>query len=99
LTPLTAFSIAVEQLQPGATGSQIAALLDHRAKRTLVLEWKAGRCHPPAWALDLLASKLLTHGAAFTDVAERIKMIPERPGLKAGARNLAEWRVKKAREG
>jgi hypothetical protein len=83
-------------LKPGATGRDIAELLDHRAKRTRVLGWKAGRRGPPQWAIDLLVARLTARNARDLAIAAKVKA---GPGLKAGARNLAAYRVRKAREG
>lgn len=88
---VTAFSRAVEILKPGATGRDIAALLNHRAERTLTLHWKAGRRRPPPWALHLLAAKIRASAEERRSIAEELEALPERPGLKAGARNLAEY--------
>lgn len=89
--PLTAFRAAVETLKPGATGSDMVRLLDHRVKRTTALEWKAGRVHAPRWALELLAAKILADAVPKIKVARQLQEMPERPGLKAGARNLAVY--------
>lgn len=96
-SPLTAFPLAVRTLLPTATGSDIAALLDHRAKRTTVLQWMAGRAHAPRWALELLAAKLTARAEIDLAAARMAAGAKERPGLAAGAKNLAAWKARQKR--
>jgi hypothetical protein len=95
--PVTAFARGVEVLHPGASGSVIAELLEHRAKRTTVLQWKAGRRQAPQWAMDMLTDKIQARADALHAEAARIRKVPERIGLKAGARNLAAYLAKRDR--
>ena len=90
---VTLFRSAVESLKPGATGTDMVALLDGKVKRTTALEWKAGRKHAPQWALHLLAQKIERETAPRMDLAARLKAAPERIGKRAGAINLARYRA------
>jgi hypothetical protein len=96
---LTAFPLAVEALLPGATGSQIAALLDHKAKRTTVLQWVAGRHPAPRWAMDILAAKHRARAAMHLAIAETADKAKPGPGKKAGTRNLLKWKAERAARG
>lgn len=78
----------MELLKPGATGSDMVALLDGKAGRTVALDWKAGRYGPPAWAIELLRDKLARRHELERAIANKAK---PGPGLKAGARNLAAY--------
>jgi hypothetical protein len=93
-----AFSLAVEQLLPGATGSQIAALLDHRTSRELANHWKAGRRTPAPWALDILERKVRDRANALQSTLERLRVAKAKPGpgKKAGTRNLLKWKAERA---
>lgn len=93
---LTPFARALFELQPGATGRDAAALLDHRAKRTTVLQWIAGRAHAPRWALQILADKLTERAQTPLTIAAELRAMPDRPGLRAGAINLARYRARSA---
>jgi hypothetical protein len=91
----TVFSRLVEYLKPGATGRDIVELLDGRPNRTTALHWKAGDWHAPKWALDLLAAKLTARVNREQEiVANLMRNHVERPGRKAGAKNLAAWRAR-----
>lgn len=85
---LTPFAELVETLHPGATGRDIVALLDGKAERTAACHWKAGRYGPPAWAIDLLRTKL--HQRHEKESAIAARAMPG-PGLRAGANNLAAY--------
>lgn len=95
MPPLTPFARGVAQLQPGATGSDMAALLDHKAKRTTVLQWYAGRAAAPRWALQLLAAKIRLRVATPLAIAAELDAMPERPGLSAGAINIRRWNARR----
>lgn len=95
--PDTPFSRGVEALRPGATGSVIAALLDHRAERTVVLHWKAGRRQAPRWALQLLARKIREQALPALELANQLDNEKERLGLSAGALNLRRYHANKNR--
>lgn len=91
MSDLTAFRRAVDAIEPGATGSKIAALLDHKAKRTTVLQWYAGRWHAPQWALHLLARKIRADALPRLAIADQLDNLPDRPGKSVGAKNLAAY--------
>src|SRR5216684_3006504 len=88
---VTRFARAVEALQPGAGGRSIAKLLDGRVTRHCALNWKAGRRRAPKWALDLLAAKIRAQAATPLAIAAEIDRAKERPGMQAGAINLARY--------
>src|ERR1700677_2455380 len=91
LTAVPPFRAVLDLLQPGASGAQAAALLDHRISREVANHWKAGRRHAPQWAIKLLLNKAYARARAAIVEIERLEKTPERPGLKAGARNLAAY--------
>jgi len=72
----------------------MAALLDNRAKRTTVLNWYAGIRQPPQWALQTLAIKIREQALPAIELAKQLDTQKERPGLKAGALNLAKWHAR-----
>lgn len=88
----------MDLLQPGASGAQAAALLDHKISREVANHWKAGRRHAPQWAIKLLLDKAYARTNAAIVKIEYLSKTPERPGLKAGARNLAVWRQAQSRK-
>lgn len=88
---MSPFRQAVDCLHPGATGRDLVELLDGRAKRNAALHWYAGRNNPPPWALQLLAAKLRASAEPLRAIARDLERIPERPGLRAGAKNLAAY--------
>lgn len=96
MAPITPFARAVETLQPEAGGRAIVKLLDGKATRHAALNWKAGRCNAPRWALDLLAAKIRARSAAHNEIARQIESVPDRPGLQAGAQNLAKYLARRA---
>lgn len=93
MAPPTPFAELVDILKPGATGSDMVALLDGRTQRTRTLDWKAGRYGPPAWAIDLLRAKLRQRHEKESAIAARAK---PGPGLQAGAKNLAVYLARRA---
>jgi hypothetical protein len=96
---VTTFKAGVDLLHPNATGRDLVTLLDGKAKRTAALNWYAGTRQPPQWACHLLASKINAHyrplQAKLDAIATQLEQAPERPGLKAGAINLARWRARR----
>lgn len=95
--PVTVFSCAVDALHPGAGGRAIVRLLDGRAKRAAVLNWRAGRRQPPRWALQLLADKIQARANELAKVANEARNEKERLGLSAGALNLRKYHATKNR--
>jgi hypothetical protein len=93
--PVTPFAALVEVLHPGAGGRTIVKLLDGRAERTRVLHWKAGRRGTPQWAIDLLRRKLAERHAQELEVDAIAAAAPPRPGLRAGAKNLAAYNARR----
>ena len=92
--PATLFHRAVTALHPGAGGRTIAKLLDSKIDRTTALSWRRGHRAPPRWALDMLADKIQTRADELAAIAAEARQEKERPGLKAGALNLAKWRAR-----
>lgn len=74
----------------------LVGLFGGRATLGTIINWRTGRRNIPGWAIDCLRRRWNELDAAARADLARTK---PGPGLKAGARNLAEWRVKKAREG
>ena len=95
MKPVTPFAELVYTLRPGATGKDLVELLDGRVERTCALHWRAGRRGAPQWALQLLADKIERDARERLERANRLRQTKERPGLKAGALNLAKWRARK----
>jgi len=95
LSPPTAFRRAVTTLNPNATGRDMVRMLDGKAKRTTALDWYAGRHHAPRWALERLAHEIQARANELAAIAAEVRQTKERPGLKAGALNLAKWRARK----
>jgi len=95
LADFTAFARAVELLKPGASGSDIAAMLDHRVTRFCALNWKAGRANAPRWALHLLAAKARARAEPHLAIASELESLPERVGRKAGTRNIMAYNARR----
>ena len=91
MQPVTTFRQAVELLKPGATGKQAAALLDNKVSRNVACNWLAGRRQAPQWALRTLARKIRSEALPRLAIADHLDNVPERTGLKAGAKNLAAY--------
>jgi len=88
LSPQTPFA---EMLELARVRDPVS-FFDHRADRTTIANWKAGRHPPPAWAVDRLRlrwQELETHGRAI------LQRIPKGPGRKAGTRNIMAWRARR----
>jgi hypothetical protein len=66
----------------------LRALFGHRAARSTIANWKAGRRALPPWAKEILRQRWRFIAA---ETARDIEQIKTGPGLKAGARNLAEY--------
>lgn len=66
-------------------------MLDGKANRTTALGWKAGRRHAPKWAIEMLSAKAQLEANRLFEIVRQTRAVPERPGLKAGARNLAAY--------
>jgi hypothetical protein len=89
------FRALANRLLPGASGGDVARLLDNAAQRTTVCQWLAGRAGAPQWAIDRLVELLRHRHAEDLAAVARTKA---GPGLKAGARNLAVWKVEQAKK-
>ena len=88
LADCTPFAALANLLVPGASGRDIAKLLDGKVSRHNALHWKAGRSEPPAWAIDLLRAKLRQRHEHELAIASRV--VPG-PTKRAGAANLARY--------
>ncbi len=95
LKPVTPFRRYVDALQPGASGAQTAALLDYRISRHVACNWLAGRRQPPQWAAHMLARRIQAKADELAAIAAEARAQKERPGLRAGALNLAKWRARR----
>jgi hypothetical protein len=91
LKPEKAFDQALRHLYPVASGRQLVTLFDNRAAHSTIVNWRAGRRNIPRWAIDLVRREWYARSAAIAYALDQIK---ERPGLKAGALNLAKWRAR-----
>lgn len=94
------FRLALAVLVPnGSPEAAFEALFDGRAKYDTISNWRYGRRHAPQWANQLLADKLEAKLAAPYQegcaIAQRLRSIPERLGLSAGAKNLAAWHARR----
>ena len=78
----------IEALAPGARGSRLVPLFDGKASQWRIANWRAGRRGYPRWAIEILRTKLQRRHALELEAISKMK---EGPGLKAGARNLAEY--------
>jgi hypothetical protein len=95
LAPETAFDAALKWLFPDVSNKDIATRLQLRANRTTLANWRAGRRGIPRYALDRVRIELLQR---FTPLNHALANAKERPGLKAGAKNLAKWRASRNRD-
>ncbi len=89
---------AIQRLIPGGiTRSALLDLFDQRASHKAIEAWRYGWRGAPQWAVDLIRSKLAARAAA--DIAAGA-MIPVSRGMgwNKGAKTLAVWRERKARE-
>lgn len=93
MAPCTPFARVADLLKPGASGRDIAELLDGKVTRLNALHWKAGRSKPPAWAVELLRAKLQRKHEHERAIVSELEI---GPGLKAGAINLARYRARRA---
>ena len=93
---VTPFRRAVDVLQPGATGTQTAALLDNRISRNVACNWLAGRRQAPRWAFLMLASKIRERALPALAIAAELEQTKERLGLGAGPLNLARWKARRS---
>lgn len=91
MTDVPPFRLAVEVLQPGASGRDAAALLEGKVSREVANHWLAGRRHADPWALHLLARKIRDRVSPQLELASQLEQIKKRPGKQAGAHNLAVW--------
>lgn len=83
-------------LFPDCSISEVERVFAGKANRGNVSEWLRGTRSVPQWARDMIAA----HFAAIEQDARRKREIAQKekaPGRKAGARNLAIWRVANAR--
>lgn len=88
------FRLALAALVPnGSSAKAFESVFDGKANYDAINGWRYGRRHAPQWALRILADKLeAKHAAPYNEacaIAQRLRAVPERLGLKAGARNLA----------
>jgi hypothetical protein len=93
--PETAFSAAIEWLQPGASASDVVKRFGWRTDRTTVANWRSGRRRAPRWAIDAVRLELRTR---YESLDRALAQIKERPGLQAGKINLAKYLASRNRD-
>ncbi len=90
--------VAIKRLINGRiTRDALLDLFDQRASHAAIKAWRYGWRGAPQWAVDLIQGKLAAQAAA--DIAAGAKLKPS-VGMDCnkGARALAAWRERKARE-
>lgn len=92
LAPEKAFSAAIDQLYPHASGRQLISLFEGKVAHSTIVNWRAGRRGIPRWAIDRVRVELRQRFEPLDHALEHAK---ERLGLKAGALNLAKWKARK----
>jgi hypothetical protein len=86
-------------LPPPARAADLVALFDNRATYAAIQNWRSGR-NAPAWAIELVCQKL---DRRLKEAYQKLARAPQwlskadRRGA-AGAKALAAWRERKARE-
>ncbi len=79
------------------TRQRLLDLFDNRAPFTSIKLWRYGWTRPPAWAIELLQTKLEARRQELYRVLATIEGRLSGPGER-GTRHLAAWRERKARE-
>ena len=92
MKPATALNAAIDLLYPGASNRDLVTALRWNVDRTTLASWRSGRRGIPRWALDRVRSELRQR---FEPIDRALEHAKERPGLSAGALNLARWRARK----
>lgn len=86
LSEQTTFARAVRRLgRP-----DLIALFGHRANRTTIANWIAGRHPAPQWAIDRLNQEW---HAIDTEMRRELASLKPGPGKRVGAINLARYRA------
>jgi hypothetical protein len=86
----------IRGLIPVTTRRAILDLFEHKAPWETIRTWRKGHRAAPHWAIDMLERKA-------RDRADQLQLLvagarqqkEKRPGLKAGALNLAKWRARR----
>ncbi len=73
--------------------SDPVALFEGKASRSTIANWRAGRHLMPPWAVEIIAQKMQAYLDRIERLVTELKNMPERPGRKAGAINLARWKA------
>jgi hypothetical protein len=95
----TIFELALSPFCPRGTKRQTLEQFFHgRARWQTIHSWRTGRRNPPNWALTLLAEQHQARIGFHSEIVGRLRTHKERPGLKAGAKNLAKWRASRNRD-
>lgn len=95
-----AIRAAIDYLVPApAKPADLIAIFDGRANYGMIRNWKYGLAFPPPWAMDLLQRRLNERAAQPLQKAKAIAGV-QGPGMgwNKGAKTLAVWRERKARE-
>jgi hypothetical protein len=82
------------------TQQRLLKLFDGRASLAIIKQWRYGWCRPPAWAADLLKAKLDVRLRQLYQVLAALEKQAAGGNKRgaAGAKALAAWRERKARE-
>lgn len=86
---------------PPASQANLVALFDGRANYGMIRHWKYGRAKPPAWAVELACEKLRAQIEPAEKALQRARQwigADQQAKGAAGAKALAAWRERKARE-
>ena len=90
-------------LPPGSPRKALEDLFDRRARYDTIKRWRLGIRHPPDWANKLLADKIRGYFEPLIRrnewLAKKLREIPDRPGLSAGAKNLAAYNARRHNDG
>lgn len=90
----------VNLIDPPYTREKLTAFFDNRASYDSIRHWRYGHSYPPRWAYDLIHRNTLRRIAELHAVVEQARQIKTSPGQgwNKGAKTLAVWRERKARE-
>lgn len=83
--------LAIRLLYPNKpTRQELLSIFDGRASYEQITEWRYGRVMPPNWAREMLLAKV--HQALPAKAIDKaIRELPQGPGLRVGAKNLANY--------
>jgi hypothetical protein len=86
----------IREFVPVITRQAVVDLFERKAPWESIRSWRKGHRATPLWALDLLERKALERLAEIqSQINLARRQTKERPGLKAGALNLAKWKARR----